>query len=145
MRPSFNDLPFIIAEDSEDDLILFQRALRKAGVRNPQIAAATGQETVHYLERASQSGGEFPFPVILFLDLLMPESDGFAVLRWLRDHPHPPISIVLHTGVEDETLLQRARDLGASFYLPKGVRPEAIHEVFRRARAEWEQYQLVHT
>jgi len=142
MWQTFDELPVLIAEDSEDDLILLQRGLRRANIRNPQVVAGTGEETISACRRALSSE-EQPFPVVLFLDLLMPQVSGLEVLGWLRDHEHPPISVVLHTGVEDETMLQHARDLGASFFLPKGVRPDALREVFRRARAEWEQYQLV--
>jgi CheY-like chemotaxis protein len=144
MWQSFDELPFLIAEDAEDDLILLQRAVRRAGVPNPHAITTTGVETIAYLKTAGGlAANEHPFPVILFLDLLMPQVDGIEVLKWLRDNPHPPIAIVLHTGVDDEELLQRARELGAMFYLPKGARPEAIREVFRRARSEWKQYQLV--
>ena len=143
MSEGFEELPILIAEDLDDDLVLLQCALRTANVRNPQIVAETGDEAVSILRRAAQSA-DHPFPVIFFLDLLMPQISGIEILEWLRDHEHPPITVVLHTGVEDETLLERARALGASFFLPKGARPDAIREVFRRARAEWEQHQLVH-
>ena len=139
----FNELPFLVAEDSEDDLLLLERALRKAGVRNPRVTTTTGQETIDYLEHGLAFGNSDSFPVVLFLDLVMPKLDGMDVLEWLRDQSHPPLAIVLHTGVEDEDLLQKARDLGASFYLPKGARPEAIREVFRSAQAEWEQHHLM--
>ena len=143
MWQSFDELPVLIAEDSEDDLILLRRGLRRAGIPNPQIIAGTGEEAISAMIHALESA-EQRFPVILYLDLLMPQVSGLEVLEWLRDHEHPPISVVLHTGVEDETMLQRARDLGANFFLPKGARPDALGEVFRRARAEWKQYQLVH-
>src|SRR2546423_7152754 len=145
MSQNFDELPVLIAEDSDDDLILLQRALRRVGVHNPQMVATTGQEALSVFRRALDSSSEDQrFPVIVFLDLLMPQVSGIDVLKWLRDHDHPPITVVLHTGVEDETMLEQARDLGASFFLPKGARPDAIREVFRRARAESEQYQLVH-
>lgn len=143
MWQNFDELPFLIAEDSEDDLLLLQRALHQAAVSNPHVTTETGQETIDYFERALAFDNGLPFPVILFLDLLMPRVSGTAVLEWLRDHPHPPLTVVLHTGVEDDTLLQKARDLGVNFLLPKGARPDAIREVFRRARAEWEQHHLL--
>jgi CheY-like chemotaxis protein len=143
MWRSFDELPVLIAEDSDDDLILLQRALRRAAVPNPLAIATTGAQTLKLLECSASQESEL-FPAILFLDLLMPRPSGLEVLEWLRDREHPPITVVLHTGVEDEELLRRARDLGASLYLPKGVRTEAIQEVFRRARSEWEQRQLVH-
>jgi CheY-like chemotaxis protein len=143
MWRSFDELPFLIAEDSEDDLLLLQRALRRTGIPNPQVTTATGQEAIDYLEQALAPDAESAFPVILFLDLRMPRVDGLAVLEWLRDHAHPPITVVLHTGVEDEDMLQQARDLGANYFLPKGARPDAIREVFRRARVQWEQHHLL--
>lgn len=146
MWQAFEEMPFLIAEDSEDDLILVQRGLRQAGISNPHVVTSTGLETIDYLQTALEfehEEHEHAFPVVVFLDLLMPQVSGIEVLEWLRDHAHPPISVVLHTGVDDEELLQHARDLGAMLYLPKGARPEAIRAVFRRARTEWEQNQLV--
>ena len=145
MWQTFDEFPILIAEDSVDDLILLRRALRQGGFANPQVATATGRETIAHFQRAMELHPEESFPVLLFLDLLMPESGGIGVLKWLRDNPHPPITVVLHTGVDDEAMLAKARELGASFYLPKGVRSDAICEVFRRARAEWEQHQLLQT
>ena len=138
---NFEELPFLVVEDSADDLFLLQRALRKSQITNPHVTVCTGVEAIDYLERSS--GGhdsENPFPVVIFLDLLLPCVSGLDVLTWLRDHAHPPVPVVLHTGVEDESLLQKARDLGARYYLPKGARAEAIAEVFRRARHEWERH-----
>src|ERR1041385_2948891 len=108
MWQTFDELPVLIAEDSEDDLILLQRGLRRAGIPNPQIIAGTGEEVISALVHALESP-EQPFPVILFLDLLMPQVSGLEVLEWLRDHEHPPISVVLHTGVEDETMRSEER------------------------------------
>jgi CheY-like chemotaxis protein len=144
MWQNFDEFPILIAEDSDDDLILLQRVLRDEGITNPQVTTTTGRETIAHLQRALQLHPEESFPVLLFLDLLMPEAGGISALEWLRDHEHPPVTVVLHTGVDDEALLAEARELGAIFYLPKGVRPDAIREVFRRARAEWEQRQLSH-
>ena len=142
---SFEELPFLVAEDSEDDLILLERAIQQAGIHNPCIVAGSGVEAIEYLSASLHDPTlEHRFPVIMFLDLLMPRMDGIEVLHWLKDTPHPPLAVVLHTGVESEDMLSEARDLGATFYLPKGSRPEALKEVFQRAKEEWEQSQLVH-
>ena len=143
MWQRFDEFPILIAEDSSDDLTLLQRILRKEGLSNPQVTTTTGRQTIAHFQRAMELHPEESFPVILFLDLLMPDAGGIGVLKWLRDNPHPPVTVVLHTGVDDEALLAEARELGASFYLPKGVRPDAIREVFRRARADWAQYQVL--
>jgi CheY-like chemotaxis protein len=138
MSQQFDHLPFLIVEGSELDLRLLQRALRRARVPNPAITVATPGQAIRYLERMAQGGGA-SFPVVLFLDALTSSGAGLEVLRWLQAHEHPPLTVVLHTGVEGDDLLKEARDLGATLYLPKGARPEAVREVFRRARVEWEE------
>lgn len=138
----FEELPCLIVEDSRDDLGLLEQALTQAQVPNPRLHASTANEAMRILSESREATGK-PFPAVLFLDLLMPSISGLEVLAWLRDHPHPPLAIVLHTGIEDDELLQAARDLGASYYLPKGARIDAVQEVFRRARAEWRQNQLL--
>src|ERR1043166_6095404 len=102
MPQRFEELPVLIAEDSEDDLLLLQRAFREASIRNPQLVTFTGHETMAALRDAlGFDHNNERFPVVLFLDLFMPQVDGIEVLEWLRDHEHPPITVVLHTGVEE--------------------------------------------
>lgn len=136
---TFDQLPFLVVEDSADDLFLLQKALHELAIPNPHVTAPSGRMAIDYLARTATGDSGDEFPVIMFLDLLLPGLGGIHVLEWLRKNPHPPLSVVLHTGVEDELMLRRARDLGATFYLPKGARTEAVAEVFSRARKEWEQ------
>ncbi len=137
---TFDQLPFLVVEDSADDLFLLQKALHEISIPNPHVTMPSGRRAIEYLERSAKPEHQEHFPVVMFLDLLLPGLGGIEVLEWLSRNPHPPLPIVLHTGVEDEAMLRRARDLGATFYLPKGTKSEAVNEVFRRARAEWEQY-----
>src|SRR3954465_9605648 len=121
---TFDELPFLVVEDSADDLFLLQKALHEISIPNPHVTVTSGRRAIEYLERSSTADAEDPFPVVMFLDLLLPGSSGLEVLQWLNAHPPPPLPIVLHTGVEDEAMLQQARDLGATFYLPKGTKSE---------------------
>src|SRR5262245_1204488 len=61
----FEEMPFLIAEDSDEDLLMLQRALRRGTVPNPQLATASGEETIAYLQETLALEGE-AFPVILF-------------------------------------------------------------------------------
>lgn len=138
MTDSFDSLPVLVIEDSTDDLELLRHALDRAGVHNPQILASTAAEAIQHLEAAAAfENHECPFPAVLFLDLTVPAVGGISVLEWLHEHAPRRTCVVLHTGTEDDDLLRRARDLGAHFHLPKGARPEAIREVFHRAREGW--------
>jgi DNA-binding response OmpR family regulator len=62
---------------------------------------------------------------LVFLDLLMPNIDGFEVLRAMRaGNNHPPV-IVLSTLSQRNTMI-RAFQLGIKSYLVKPLRPDDI-------------------
>jgi CheY-like chemotaxis protein len=71
--------PILLAEDSEDDAILIQVTLRRAGVLNPVLAVPDGVQTVAYLkgEKFYADRVFFPLPGVILLDLKMPQKTGF--------------------------------------------------------------------
>lgn len=62
---------------------------------------------------------------LVFLDLMMPEMDGFQVLQKLKGHEKKPPIIVLSALSKRETVLQ-ALKLGVSSYMIKPLKPQAI-------------------
>lgn len=70
-------------------------------------------------------------PDLVFLDVQMPEVDGFAVLERLRPHPLP--AVVFVTAFDDYAL--RAFDVHAVDYLRKPFDATRFHEAFTRARS----------
>ena len=57
---------------------------------------------------------------VVFLDLMMPEPDGFEVLRRIRASSFlQSLKVVLLTGVNDRASVTRAIQLGARHYLVK--------------------------
>jgi CheY-like chemotaxis protein len=113
----------LLAEDSQDDELLFKHVLKKIGVVNPVVVVRDGKDVVAHLkgEGKFDDRRKYPRPEILFLDLKMPRMDGFAVLEWLRDQPalrNELLVIVLsHLGDADE--IRRAYALGANTFLVK--------------------------
>lgn len=69
-------------------------------------------------------------PELLFLDVQMPEMDGFAVLEALRDEPAP---VVIFVTAYDRYAL-RAFDVHAIDYLLKPFDRERFHRALHRAR-----------
>src|SRR5204863_5576638 len=71
--------------------------------------------------RALQSG---PLPDVVLLDVMMPEMDGYEVLRRMRDDPRtrevPVIFVTAMSCAEDE---QRGFALGAVDYITKPISP----------------------
>lgn len=115
----------LLAEDNADDVLLIQIAYANAGIRQRLQVVSDGQEVIGYLsgEGAYADRAAYPFPTLLLLDLKMPETDGFDVLNWLRQHPEVAgrLTTVILTGTSSPHALARARELGAQSVLVKSV------------------------
>ena len=85
------------------------------------IAAASG---IKALEMAS---GE-PRPDLILLDIMMPDMDGFEVLKRLREEPATrDIPVILVTALIDEDSEQRGFGLGAADYIHKPIRAAIVN------------------
>ena len=79
----------LLAEDDQNDVFFMQRAFSQARLLNPLKVVRDGEETIQYLqgEGVYADRVQYPFPVLLLLDLRMPRRNGFDVLEWLRQQP----------------------------------------------------------
>ena len=92
-------------------------------------ACAGGREAVDVVSAAARSGT--PIDVI-FLDVQMPEMDGFAMLEALYALPHGQAPVVVFTTAYDEYAL-RAFDARAIDYLLKPYSDERFEVALTRA------------
>lgn len=76
-------------------------------------------------------------PALLCLDLMLPESSGFAVCEYMRSVPQlervPIIVISARTSISDRAL---AQEMGISHYLTKPFRREEFLKLVRGLLAE---------
>ncbi len=81
----------LLAEDSEDDILLIRKAFARVFINNPLHVVRDGVETIACLkgEAKYSNRDEYPLPDLMLLDLKMPELDGFEVLKWIRQQPGP--------------------------------------------------------
>ncbi len=73
-------------------------------------------------------------PHLIILDIRMPASDGFSVAEKLKESKqtaHIPILFV--TGSPDRNAEERARALGARYFIKKPYDPEELLDAIRRA------------
>jgi CheY-like chemotaxis protein len=106
----------LLVEDSPDDTFFFQRALEKAAIEASVEIAEDGARAIDYLSR----GG--PIPEIMFVDLKMPNVNGFELLQWLQTQPfRSQIRIVILTSSEEPREMQSSRALGAAAFITKPV------------------------
>jgi two-component system, OmpR family, KDP operon response regulator KdpE len=116
----------VLVVADEPRILRFVRAeLEADGYR--VLVASNGRQAIdlHGSER----------PALVILDLIMPDMDGFDVLRRIRSAAHTPV-IVLTARAGDMDKI-RGLDLGADDYLTKPFNPEELtarmRAVLRRA------------
>ena len=69
-----------------------------------------------------------PIPDLVLMDVLMPEMDGFEVVKRLRDQPATaqiPVIFVTEIAVDDESLL-KGMELGAVDFVDKNIDPKVL-------------------
>jgi DNA-binding response OmpR family regulator len=62
---------------------------------------------------------------LIFLDLLMPVMDGFAVLEYLKEH-EPQLPVIVLSALSQKETVIKAIGYGIKSYLTKPVKPEGI-------------------
>src|SRR6266404_5750752 len=107
--------PILIVEDGEDDVFLIRRSLDRAGVFNPIHVVRNGDDAIAYLQGEGKFArrDEYPLPSLVLLDLKMPRTDGFAVLRWIRLQPGlKALRVIVLTYSEDIRDVNQAYECG---------------------------------
>lgn len=126
----------LLVEDSEDDIELTRRALKKNKLSNPLVIARDGQEALDRLLGNGSSGDDLP--AIILLDLQLPKVDGLEVLRRLRaDSRTRLLPIVILTSSREERDLIDGYTSGANSYIRKPVDFDQFSEAVRQLGLYW--------
>ncbi len=134
------DLPILLVEDDSNDVFFFERAIKKAGITAPVRRVGDGQEAVSYLsgEGVFADRTAYPFPVLMVLDLNLPQRHGLEVLRWLRQNKScRTLLVVVLTSSRSEIDIHEAYELGANSYLVKPSDPAELMPMVELLKAYW--------
>lgn len=104
----------LLVEDQEELAELIQIFLEKEGFT--VLLAGTGEQAVEYLKEQQVK--------MLLLDIMLPEMDGFAVCRAVREKGNMPVLIMSARAGRDDKLT--GYELGADDYMEKPVDPEIL-------------------
>lgn len=130
----------LLVEDDPNDVLLTQRAFRRANLVNPLQVVQDGEAAVLYLggQGSYADRDRYPLPIIMLLDLKLPRLSGLEVLEWLRQQPGlKRLPVVMLTSSRENVDLNRAYDLGANSYLVKPVAFDGLLEMVRNLNQYW--------
>ena len=122
MRLEFDRLAILVAEDNA-----YMRAALVA------MLEAFGVQTIHQAADGESALQLFrdERPDIVLLDWEMPERDGIAVTRSIRDRassPDPFTPVLMISAHAEKGRILAARDAGISDFLAKPVRPRQLYD-----------------
>lgn len=111
-----------LLEDDPDQVALFSEWMKGAGHTCEHFD--NGKSFVRTVKRESYDA--------LILDWMVPDMDGFQVLRWVREHFDWPVPVVFVTARDHEDDIVRALEEGADDYI---VKPAKQREFLARLQA----------
>lgn len=114
----------LIVEDSKVMQVYYRQILATVPGCNV-VFVQNGQQA---LDRIAAHGN----PDMVILDVNMPVMDGLEFLeRFKNKQPRPPAPVVIVSTEGREDDIQRGMSAGASAYLKKPFKPEALHKILR--------------
>ena len=114
-------VPILIVDDEEMMRNLLQKILKREGYKT--LTAANGKEALQLMEKNEVD--------IVISDLKMPEFDGFALLKELKQ-THPHVGVIIMTAYGDTYTVKDALLLGADEYITKPFKSHEITLVVER-------------
>lgn len=102
----------LVIEDNPDITKIMKIMLEHAGYQI--VAANLGQHGLDYLKQHDVD--------LVLLDIMMPEMDGFEVLKQIRaQHSMVQLPVIMSTAIADQESVVRALELGANDYVTKPI------------------------
>ena len=119
------DIKFLVVDDEKVIVRSVQMILKAEGYDIE--GASSGKDAILKMEQNKYD--------LVLTDLMMPEMDGIALIRWLKEN-RPDVGVVILTGYPSQETIKEALELGIIDYVPKPFTPAVLLDVTQRA-IEW--------
>ncbi len=127
--------PLLVVEDNKDHQLLIGYCLRAKIPQAEPIFASTVQETLTFLKIAFAH--QKTFPRLAILDLYLPRlTDGLELLNQLRTR-YPLLPVIILSSQPDQSLVNKAYQLGAHSFLGKPQSLEEWEHQFQSLKDYW--------
>ncbi len=105
----------------DDDPVCAGMLLSVLGEDYEVLSANSGSGAINLL-------GSF-LPQLIFLDITMPDINGYHVLKYIKDELDSPIPVVVISSLDEEFDKEFAIKLGANDYVIKPILPDTIFKL----------------
>lgn len=128
--------PLIVAVDDEaDDIFFVRHLLGKAGLPHRFQSFTNGDAAIIALTALTEQTAGFELPLVCFLDIKMPGTNGFDLLRWIRAQKAlDAMPTIMFSSSDDPRDIDLARELGAQGFLKKYPTKEAMRTTLDETR-----------
>lgn len=109
----------LVVDDEMMNIHVIRHILKNEEALYNLASANSGQEAIDYLKEHTVDA--------IFLDLMMPEMDGFETLKKIREITDTPV--VFMTGDRNIENITRASEMGVEDYVTKPFLPDAFREI----------------
>jgi CheY-like chemotaxis protein len=128
--PNHHPVTIIMVEDDEGHARLIEKNIRRASVNNEIKHFTSGTAAMSYL---FQPEVRMNGPLLLLLDLNLPDMSGTEILGRLKQDEHLKRSpVVVLTTTDDQREIQRCYDLGCNVYITKPVDYDNFAQAIRQ-------------
>ena len=134
------DYIILLVEDDPNDVILIERAFRKANIVNPINIVKNGEDAISYLDGKGKfkDRKKYPIPTLVLLDLKLPRRSGHEVLSWIRrQRKLKRLPVVVLTSSQRIADKNKAYDLGINSYLIKPVSFDSLLDLIKTLNTYW--------
>ena len=137
---AFQSGGLLLVEDDANDILLIQRAFRKADLNIPINVVKDGDQAIAYFSGQApyEDRVQYPLPLLVLLDLKLPRRSGLEVMEWVKRQPIiRRIPIVVLTSSRENSDVDYAYEIGASSYLVKPVTFSALESMVSALDRFW--------
>jgi len=134
MNVSATDRDILLAEDDNDDVVIFELALKELGMSYHMRHAENGEVLFVLLKEK--------IPYILFLDIHMPCRDGVSCIVDIRkNREYDGLPIIMYTSNFSDKIIQECFRNGANLYMTKtSTFSELTNKLRKVFSIDWDDY-----